>query len=659
MTSLLFDSVILCSTLATKHSSPTRKPYTPTSTKNNNNKNQSSPAKARNLNPLPTVTTINVSHRNITPCALFTGVQHLPTQYVMELNFAGNPLSTEDDQWSLPQFLDKVSCVFPNLQHLHVTVDRINTSSDLGRSEDEEEEEEVMEDVSNTHFENYSSVTMASRSSSTFVDINYAKQHPSRRTSTTQQQQQQQIAIMPSDEFYLRLYILYRIPDLKSINGVPVTTYEQELARPNCPSGVPISNLQEWMSLPFCTTTTNAATKHETSVTTRIKESMESETAAPSSTMDQNDIEEEEDDMSVSSLLIQPKPLLLRPKDENLLVIGNAHTPSSRAVDGNRDTRDTGLSPPSPLLVPRLDTHASNGTTTPVSSQTTTNISTRRSLSSPFPLSFQKRVTPSPTADTYCLVPRRINDVKGSCQESSISTSPLFPLTDQEDVHPNVTHLKQTETTGTVNEEMIICSDAASELPMIAPKYSLSPIVFLDENGRMDNSVSMKGDVNDTTYGDTRSVSKRPEQHKNDAAKHSSDAKSGYGSFSPRCSRNLSLSDTNTTKMVKGTKKKSVTFDLPGNNAMTLIDTTLSSDYGRRMMPLSTWSGTTAMISGQDLSSAHYHAGNILNITPTSSAERMRRKREKWRKRQKFSRTKTLTESVLGEDSNSSGDEKD
>jgi hypothetical protein len=34
------------------------------------------------------------------------------------------------------------------------------------------------------------------------------------------------------------------MPDLKSINGIPVTAYEQKLARPSNPSGVPISSPQ-------------------------------------------------------------------------------------------------------------------------------------------------------------------------------------------------------------------------------------------------------------------------------------------------------------------------------------------------------------------------------------------------------------------------------
>lgn len=43
-----------------------------------------------------------------------------------------------------------------------------------------------------------------------------------------------------------RLYILYRLPDLKSIDGVNVTDLERQLARPNNPNGYRV-NLNDWV----------------------------------------------------------------------------------------------------------------------------------------------------------------------------------------------------------------------------------------------------------------------------------------------------------------------------------------------------------------------------------------------------------------------------
>jgi hypothetical protein len=188
-----------CHRLAFKHSSPSRKPYD--AKKQGHGEPISFLAEGSNVcskinkNPLPSTHVIDVSYRNVSPNALFAGVKHLPTEYVMELNYKGNSLGSNNSsssEWSLPHFLDKVSCVFPNLQHLH-------------------------------------------------LDHGSQQQHGYTCQLSSQRQ-----------DFYLRLYILFRMPDLKSINGIPVTAYEQKLARPSHPSGVPISSPQNpahWIHL--------------------------------------------------------------------------------------------------------------------------------------------------------------------------------------------------------------------------------------------------------------------------------------------------------------------------------------------------------------------------------------------------------------------------
>lgn len=315
MTSLLdFE----CHRLASKHSSPARKPFGGSQQRdgdiislltNNNGK-----CFKMNNNPLPATDVLDVSYRNVSPNALFTGVMHLPTQYVMELNYKGNSLGG-GGEWSLPQFLDKVSCVFPNLQHLHLdSVDQLSNKNNDPSSQ---------------------------------------------------------------QEFYLRLYILFRMPDLKSINGVPVTAYEQQLARPPCPSGVPISlrDNPDWI---------------------RLTEQRDSEFTDRK----MGDIKSSPHSTTVSII----EPLILRAKEENLLIIGSEQVQKpylKTKIPAKEDLASFPSSPPS--------LHKSNSALT----------SMHRSLSPPLQSNFQQvSTTDSPFPTRISAIESRV-DHCDCCQENS------------------------------------------------------------------------------------------------------------------------------------------------------------------------------------------------------------------------------------------------
>ena len=112
---------------------------------------------------------------------------------------------------NMPEWMDAIANKFPNLEHLH-----------LAQRTDEERENEVRKSVRTTRV---SSILESVSEDLDEEEIRLAAEHSDRLK---------------------RLYILYRIPDLISIDGARVTTEERRLAKPNDPNGHKV-DANEWV----------------------------------------------------------------------------------------------------------------------------------------------------------------------------------------------------------------------------------------------------------------------------------------------------------------------------------------------------------------------------------------------------------------------------
>jgi hypothetical protein len=130
----------------------------------------------------------------MTPAALRSGMPLQAAARVLSLHLE---LDERDDR--LPAWLDVITTVYFNLQHLY-----------LGRAS----------------------------TTDVYIDRNDGSQD---------NLQESQTASSPKISNRMRrLYILYRLPDLLSIDGITVTAQERLLARPNDPNGARVKR-EEWV----------------------------------------------------------------------------------------------------------------------------------------------------------------------------------------------------------------------------------------------------------------------------------------------------------------------------------------------------------------------------------------------------------------------------
>jgi hypothetical protein len=139
---------------------------------------------------------VNVKDKDMTPAALRSGMPLQAAARVLSLHLE---LDERDDR--LPAWLDVITTVYFNLQHLY-----------LGRAS----------------------------TTDIYIDRNDGSQ------DNLQESQSQTAASPKISNRIRRLYILYRLPDLLSIDGITVTDKERLLARPNDPNGARVKR-EEWV----------------------------------------------------------------------------------------------------------------------------------------------------------------------------------------------------------------------------------------------------------------------------------------------------------------------------------------------------------------------------------------------------------------------------
>jgi len=147
---------------------------------------------------------LHVSRRHMTPQVLKAGVTPAVANRVKELH-----LRLEQAEDMLPEWLDVIATKFPNLKHLILT---------KGEDDDEDDEDHNSDDDEEHNNENVT---------------------PAKKVASEQPMQLR------------RLYILYRLPQLTSIDNVPVTKSERRLARPDDPNGNRVSSREpeDWFPL--------------------------------------------------------------------------------------------------------------------------------------------------------------------------------------------------------------------------------------------------------------------------------------------------------------------------------------------------------------------------------------------------------------------------
>jgi hypothetical protein len=156
-------------------------------------------------------TTQHVNVRTMTPAALRSG---MPLQAAARVRSLHLELDERDDR--LPAWLDVITTIYFHLEHLY-----------LGRANAGDEEDDI-----DTEEKSESEATV----SDSFVSDGTAA-----ATCTTLSP-----LSPPISNRMRRLYILYRLPDLLSIDGVTVTDQERLLARPDHPNGHRVKR-DEWV----------------------------------------------------------------------------------------------------------------------------------------------------------------------------------------------------------------------------------------------------------------------------------------------------------------------------------------------------------------------------------------------------------------------------
>ncbi len=225
---------------------------------------------------------LDVSHwPNISLQSLKCGVTPNIAKNITDFTF-----SVKDESFDVPSFLDLVIGLFPKLKHLTL-VEKINYDDgggeeDGGEEDGHEEDEREYEDDEHDDddvelnsminsfktprnnarvkvysadgddqdmvddLEYYEVATASSQKVPNFPEVLQESSTTLPPVSSSIALQAMQMAEKESQRMK-RLYILYRLPDLISINGQVVTEEERNLARPMSPSGNKVKH-QEWLT---------------------------------------------------------------------------------------------------------------------------------------------------------------------------------------------------------------------------------------------------------------------------------------------------------------------------------------------------------------------------------------------------------------------------
>jgi hypothetical protein len=163
---------------------------------------------------------VDVKKKSMTPAALKSGMPLQAAARVLSLHLE---LDERDDR--LPAWLDVITAVYFNLESL--SVGRASTTSAAAAGDD----------VSLQSHSQSPGGTITTTSTSSDNDNN----------DNDDGQELNPSASSPKISNRMRrLYILYRLPDLLTIDGTPVTAQERLLARPNHPNGERVKR-EEWV----------------------------------------------------------------------------------------------------------------------------------------------------------------------------------------------------------------------------------------------------------------------------------------------------------------------------------------------------------------------------------------------------------------------------
>jgi len=192
---------------------------------------------------------LDLSHLTISPKSLKYGVTPKVAETVTDFRF--NSVGRHE----LPYFLDLVATLFPNLEHFTLLEDGSKESCDEMVNERIDKENKNVQDDSQSQVQVYS------------ADLEEDDENDPECGVSTKSIQSIPVVMSLSDcnvpdltfqlveresERMQRLYILYRLPDLVSINKKNVTDKERMLARPMTPSGHKVRR-QEWLTQAMAT----------------------------------------------------------------------------------------------------------------------------------------------------------------------------------------------------------------------------------------------------------------------------------------------------------------------------------------------------------------------------------------------------------------------
>lgn len=174
---------------------------------------------------------------HMTPKSLRLGILPYVAKRVLELHLdIGRTGSQDDDDRSsnaaLPEWLDVISSLFFNLEHLYLGGITIRKEPISGSEKSTDKNTESQSEGS----------ALSSASSSSGVGDRYSVLEANGKGKL------QPNSSSPDENSakLRRLYVLYRLPHLKSIDGIDITDTERELARPVDPNGQPVQR-DEWV----------------------------------------------------------------------------------------------------------------------------------------------------------------------------------------------------------------------------------------------------------------------------------------------------------------------------------------------------------------------------------------------------------------------------
>lgn len=157
---------------------------------------------------------LDLSNRSLPAQALKFGVPRKTAQSVRDLRYDGNLVGDGDDgNNDLPAFLDIVVQLFPRLKHLSLRNNPCSPGDMRGEASPQRDAK---------------------------LPTNIDPKLKSKLDAAIDAANREQMRMH-------RLYIIYRLPDLLSINGQPVTDEDRQLARPLYPSGTPVRK-EAWLT---------------------------------------------------------------------------------------------------------------------------------------------------------------------------------------------------------------------------------------------------------------------------------------------------------------------------------------------------------------------------------------------------------------------------